>query len=211
MCFLLLLQTCAGDLLHTDLTMTPGSRSDSHHRLYHHSSQSCLSTTRSPPRSLCHNNCHGGGSSSCHGGSSCHIAAGGNQSYATLDHRLLRQPLPPPPQFTTSPPGGENPVHSPSCGLLNPPTKSANRTGVVMGLDDCDDAELNWTTTANRGMPHVWVAPCSSPAITESLSVASSAAARAAVARVGISCNSNREKCEGRQPLLQADQHESAV
>ena len=161
------------------------NRHNSHHRLHHHSSQSCLSTTtRSPLPQLCHNTCHNG--------------SGNNTTpYATLDHRLLRQPLPPPPQFTTNPSGtGKDPFHAPSCGIINPKTSSTT---------DGDEGCHSWS-----GVSHVWVDTPNSPTVSQPGQLSAMSNARALPSRMGIACVSSRENCDGRQLLL-SDQHESSV
>lgn len=170
-----LLQTCAGDLLHTELSLNSG-RQCSHPRMAHHTSQSCPSSSRlPPPHSLI----------TCHAAGSCGVGP----SYATLDHRLLRQPLPPPPEFNTSPPGNKEP-----CGLdpgsMMPPVQAPGPAQLGRGDMPCGsgggglESRHGWS-----GGHHVWAVPSAS---------------------VGISRVSARENSEGLQPLL-SNQHESSV
>ncbi|XP_047737954.1 uncharacterized protein LOC125178387, partial [Hyalella azteca] len=92
-------QTCAGDLLRSDAIPPAAARGCALYRLQQHSSHACLPT-----------------SSAAHHYPACRTTGALNPSlsYATLDHRLQRHVLPPPPPEFTSP--TEAPVGDP-CGV----------------------------------------------------------------------------------------------
>ncbi|KAA0195759.1 hypothetical protein HAZT_HAZT003838 [Hyalella azteca] len=92
-------QTCAGDLLRSNVIPPAPARGCALYRLQQHSSHACLPT-----------------SSAAHHYPACRTTGALNPSlsYATLDHRLQRHVLPPPPPEFTSP--TEAPLGDP-CGV----------------------------------------------------------------------------------------------
>ena len=179
-------QSCAGDLLHADLSLGP-ARPSSHHRHSHHSSHLCLSSNRhkSPPTShIVHH-------------VPCPAHCSGNSSYSTLDHRLLRQPLPPPPEFNTS--SSHDTKEAPIVGCLK---EAPLRDDFVTSLDSKDHG-----TSGNNAPDHTNGRceghHCCSPSSASSSWNAGGSGAR-------LCRNPSRDKPDGLQPLI-SDQHESSV